>query len=308
MIIKVNTDNKTKVLHNIKRIGIPRAFYYYSYPGLWETFFKYLGIEPVISKASNKKMLDDAIPVSETENCLPGKLFDGHVMELAGKVDALFIPRIISMKKGYIACPKLGALPDAAVAEVAADIPVLIIEIDEKKISLDKLLIKLGKKLNAPAALIKTTVKKAFNKMEDRKKELMNFPEKENCPRFLLLGHPYVLHDSFLTNMILEKLKQMPVNVDILSFSENYRTDSYILWCTANKMHYQISHCSKEKYAGIIQISVFNCGCDSMMIDTFRPEIKKKELPYLVLLLDEHTGQAGITTRLEAFVDSVGWN
>jgi predicted nucleotide-binding protein (sugar kinase/HSP70/actin superfamily) len=44
-----------------------------------------------------------------------------------------------------------------------------------------------------------------------------------------------------------------------------------------------------------------------MLIDTYRTEIQKKKIPYLVLILDEHSGQAGLETRLEAFIDSTGW-
>ncbi len=65
------------------RIGIPRMFYYYIYPNLWETFFSELGMEPVVSGPSMIKTVQKASQISETEHCLPNKLFDAHLSELA---------------------------------------------------------------------------------------------------------------------------------------------------------------------------------------------------------------------------------
>ena len=44
-----------------------------------------------------------------------------------------------------------------------------------------------------------------------------------------------------------------------------------------------------------------------MMIEIFRNILKEKNIPYMVIILDEHTAQAGTDTRLEAFVDSLEW-
>ena len=44
-----------------------------------------------------------------------------------------------------------------------------------------------------------------------------------------------------------------------------------------------------------------------MMIELFRVTLRETKIPYLVLALDEHTAPAGLETRLEAFVDSLGW-
>jgi hypothetical protein len=35
--------------------------------------------------------------------------------------------------------------------------------------------------------------------------------------------------------------------------------------------------------------------------------LRQKKLPYMILILDKHSGQAGVNTRFKAFVDSIGW-
>ncbi|NLA26164.1 MAG: hypothetical protein GX878_02090 [Firmicutes bacterium] len=54
---------------------------------------------------------------------------------------------------------------------------------------------------------------------------------------------------------------------------------------------------------GIIHVTAFGCGPDAMVDKFVELEAKKKKVPFLTLTIDEHTGEGGIQTRLEAFVD-----
>jgi predicted nucleotide-binding protein (sugar kinase/HSP70/actin superfamily) len=50
----------------------------------------------------------------------------------------------------------------------------------------------------------------------------------------------------------------------------------------------------------------FGCGIDAFMCDLAGRRIKQLSgLPFIVLTLDEHSGQAGMDTRLEAFIDMI---
>ena len=59
----------------------------------------------------------------------------------------------------------------------------------------------------------------------------------------------------------------------------------------------------KGKIDGIIALSAFGCGPDSLMVDEIAYHAKHMKMPMLHLTIDEHTGEAGFVTRLEAFVD-----
>ena len=58
-----------------------------------------------------------------------------------------------------------------------------------------------------------------------------------------------------------------------------------------------------NKIDGIIALSAFGCGPDSLMVDEIQYHAKQKNIPMLHLTIDEHTGEAGFITRLEAFTD-----
>jgi len=106
---------------------------------------------------------------------------------------------------------------------------------------------------------------------------------------------------------ILSKLENMGVEVELISFADDTPATSYILWGTANKIYHKLKTLSSEDYEGVIQITVFNCGCDSMMIDTYRQLVTDKNVAYMYLMVDEHLAQAGVDTRIEAFIDSLRW-
>ena len=58
-----------------------------------------------------------------------------------------------------------------------------------------------------------------------------------------------------------------------------------------------------NKIDGIITITAFGCGPDSLMLEDIKRKAKNYSKPLLNLTIDEHTGEAGFITRIEAFCD-----
>ena len=59
---------------------------------------------------------------------------------------------------------------------------------------------------------------------------------------------------------------------------------------------------------GLIFITSFACGVDALMGELL--EIYNNRyfnIPYTTIVIDEHTGEGGVKTRVEAFLDMVGW-
>ena len=54
---------------------------------------------------------------------------------------------------------------------------------------------------------------------------------------------------------------------------------------------------------GVILLSAFPCGPDSMINELLTRRIK--DVPILNLVLDAQSGTAGVETRLESFVDII---
>jgi len=60
---------------------------------------------------------------------------------------------------------------------------------------------------------------------------------------------------------------------------------------------------------GIIGIMAFGCGPDSlMMVMIHRQANRLRTTPFMSLALEEHTSEAGMVTRLEAFLDMIERN
>ena len=57
----------------------------------------------------------------------------------------------------------------------------------------------------------------------------------------------------------------------------------------------------EKQVNGIIYISSFACGIDSVVVELIKDKID--EFPFMILKIDEHTGEAGLDTRVEAFAD-----
>jgi len=287
-------------------IGIPRTLYYFYYPGLWETFFSELGMQVVVSTASTAKTLEQASLISEPEHCLPLKMLDAHLAEIVEKVDIVFVPRILSSLKDHISCPKLGALPDAAKAQIAQHSRVLTVDIDENNISMEKSLLLLGKELGVDKRTIQTAIKRGMAAMQSTRKKLSGCPDKKG-KRFLILSHPYNLYDDFFSGPILRKLEKIGVAFELVKLDQKNIPSNPIKWDTCSKMYDVLQRLTAEECAGVLQISSFNCGCDSISMQIFQRMLRDKGIPYMTLVLDEHSSQSGIDTRLEAFVDSTRW-
>jgi predicted nucleotide-binding protein (sugar kinase/HSP70/actin superfamily) len=54
---------------------------------------------------------------------------------------------------------------------------------------------------------------------------------------------------------------------------------------------------------GLLSVSAFGCAPDSVMSSVLARAARQASVPYMSLILDEHSGPAGLITRLEAFVD-----
>jgi predicted nucleotide-binding protein (sugar kinase/HSP70/actin superfamily) len=289
------------------KIGIPRALFYHYYPSLWESFVLALGMEPVLSSPTSTKTIELAAIVSETENCLPVKLLDAHIESLVGHVDVILVPRLLSMKKGRVSCPKLGALPDAAQANLRGRARILSVTVDANREPLDKTLTNLAVRLGIDRKRSKHAAQAAIKEMKQYRITLSADTPQGDQARILLLSHPYILHDDYLVGSVRRKLEDMNIDVYTLPFPESDKAPSLSAWDTCSSMHQTLLDLDPHDVAGVIHLSSFNCGCDSILVEFFREVLQDKKISYMVLVMDEHSAQSGVETRLEAFVDSIGW-
>lgn len=316
------------------KIGIPRAMSFYNnYPFLFG-FFTDLGIEIVLSDKTTKKTISNGAALVVTETCMPVKVYVGHVLNLLDKgVDKIFIPSIQSIAPKIYNCSKIRGLPDLVRNVVKRDFT--IIEPTFDKSEKNQGLYEFLKEAVAPFGITdEKRIKKAskagwrvYNNFRVMTasgmeyKQAMNYALQgkvfiqENAKEYpisvALVSHAYNIYDERISMKIFEKLNEMDVKV----YSELQLTKEQLdeginsleqttYWANEYEMTGCAGHYLKDnKIDGVITLTAFGCGPDSLMIERITRKSKQFNKPLLNLTIDEHTGEAGFITRLEAFVD-----
>jgi len=312
------------------KIGIPRALMYYQYYPLWKTFFEELGGDVVLSGKTNKDILNLGAENTINEACLPVKVFHGHVIDLKDRVDYLFIPRLLSVSKKEYICPKIGGLPDMVKFSIKNLPPIIDSEVNFKKSkNFKNAFLDAGSYITSDRKKILSAAERAFEFYEDYKKimeeghfpsEILEGEKKEKCSRdnlkIAVMGHIYNLYDKFSNIDIFKKLSRMNISVTTpeeldRNLIENCAktVDKKIFWTLGKRQMGSAIHYMKEKTVdGIIYIMSFGCGVDSFITDLIEKRIRRESgMPFLLMMIDEQTGEAGVNTRLEAFVDMIKW-
>lgn len=298
------------------RVGIPKALFYYEFASLWVNFFTELGAEVIVSPKTNKKILNDGTIVTVDDACIPVKIYHGHCISIKDKVDFLFIPRIMGItEKAYI-CPKFCGLPEMIKYSVD-NLPIIIntkIDLrnkgDLKKQMLDTGLYLTSNKESIYQAYINA---KTIYDEEKKQKSDMQLINKNNV---ILMGHPYVLEDDYLNMNIKTKLKMGGFNIITPYMLPDEIIDEYskkyqgkVFWLFLKQM---IGTCfyllENRQVEGVIYLSSFGCGIDSVVSEIVERYIRRyTDIPFMLLTIDEHSGEGGFNTRIEAFIDMLKW-
>jgi len=299
------------------KIGIPKSLVYWKRPYFWENFFENLGFEVLLSPRTNKEIVEIGVKISDPETCFSCKVYFGHLKWLEGKCDLIFVPRL--KRKGNLEyCPKFFGLPD--LAKILVKTKILTETFDEKKERFEESLVKLGEKLGKN----KEEIKEAFEKALIKEKEIKAKQEKEtlkkinsNSKKIILISHPYNLYDEYVNLRIKERLERLgvvPIFIEEIPNSKSQIPNKFQIpnsnlpsfhWEFAKEIMEKIDFILAKKIDGAIEISSFACGCDAVLREFVEKKFKEKNIPFLYLVIDEHTGEAGFQTRLEAFIDTI---
>ena len=194
------------------KIGIPRALLFYRYHVLWETFFRELGHEVIISPHTNKTLMDAGSHYAIDENCLSSKLFFGHVSALEGKCDAVFVPRIANYGKDGVMCSRFEALYDMAANTFRDhDIKFITCNVDlQQKCPEEQAYMMLGVSLGASESQAKDAYQKAYAAWQEaHRKHIQDEEAKLHDDRIkiLVVGHSYNLYDEYIGKPIMKGIE-----------------------------------------------------------------------------------------------------
>ena len=315
------------------KIGVPRALSYYNNYPFYYGFLSSLGFEIVLSDKTTTKLINDGAGHVVSDTCLPIKVFVGHLINLLDKgVDTIFVPSLQSTDYKINNCSKIRGLPE--IIRNVIDRPFKMIEptldkteglnikdfcyetahqlgiFNEDLIEIAIMagwecynrFIKMAKSGVSQKVAIESAIQ---NKQAIKKMELVK------PLSVVVMAHGYNLYDERLSMRLLDKLEKMGVKAfTSLNITREQQLNSIKelgeiqYWAneldlTGTAAYYLLNN----SVDGIIALSAFGCGPDSLMVDEIQYHANERNMPMIHLTIDEHTGEAGFVTRLEAFVD-----
>ncbi|MFQ5964927.1 MAG: acyl-CoA dehydratase activase [Candidatus Scalinduaceae bacterium] len=309
-----------------KRIGIPRASTFFELYPMWKAFFTELGFDVITSGDTNREIIDKGLENVNTETCFPIKVAHGHVLDMLYRdIDYLFLPSVINMTHASsklthsYACPYVQCLPYIVRSAIDLDsrrFKVLqpIIHFEYGELFLDKTLRQIAKDIGKRGKVVENAIIRAKDsqsrfskKLEERGKEVLdNLGDDETA--FVIISRPYNGCDSGINLNLPDKLRDMGIlaipmdflTLDIEEISKDYPN---MYWKYGQKILAAARMIARDKRLYALYITNFGCGPDSFILKFFPKEVGGK--PFLTIEIDEHSADAGVMTRCEAFLDSL---
>ncbi|MBI4682218.1 MAG: CoA protein activase [Nitrospirae bacterium] len=301
------------------KIGVPMMFFFHDFVPYWSTLLWELGFEVELSGNTSRQIVNKGVENILSESCFPHKVAHGHIKELIDKnVDAVFLPSFInfspdSEKMRSYACPYAQTMPYIA-GIVFRDARFLkpIIDLERGR---DYLVSQVYNSLK-PFHISKDAVRKALCKAEKAQKDfnsavkkrgreiLQNIPEKT----IVIVGRSYNAFDSGVNLEIPKKLAALGVfsiPMDYLSLEAVEISDKWsnMYWRSGQNILRAAEIIRDDPKLFALYIGNFSCGPDSFIHRFFDKTMANK--PFLQIEIDEHSADAGVITRCEAFLDSI---
>lgn len=315
------------------KVGIPRSISYYNNYPFYRGFFNSLNIDVVLSDKTTTKIINEGAKYVVSDTCLPVKVYVGHVVNLLDKgCEYIFVPSIQSTGYKINNCSKIRGLPE--IIRNVIDREFVMVEPTLDKTENIGLYDFCAQTANYFGITDRKEIKKAIEKGFEVynnffKMAKSGLPYEEALGnaingRFVtrefdvikplsvvIMGHGYNLFDERISLNIIKKLEKMDVKVYTslnVSHEESLNAieslDEIQYWANELELTGTAAHfLNSGRVDGIIALSAFGCGPDSLMVDEISYHCKEKGMPLIHLTIDEHTGEAGFITRLEAFVD-----
>jgi len=303
-------------------VGIPRALLVYDYAPLMIGFLNALDARVVLSSQTNHEITEKSVELSYTDSCFPVKLLHGHAAMLKD-VDYVLYPCAIRLGEKEddanqkYSCPLVQASPFIIRQAVDLGDRILIPVIDFSRgdadvvNSLADAAVRMGfsRRKGREAALAGIGSQRRFE--ADRAvlgREVIEQLRKSGQLGVVLLSRSYMFQDAGANLGIAEKLAQLgvvPVPLDFLPLDSvnprDYSDRPY--WLYENKFIAAAAIIAADPQLYGLWLTNFGCGPNSFILHVVEDIMGGKPLGQLEI--DEHAAEAGIVTRLEAYVDTI---
>jgi predicted CoA-substrate-specific enzyme activase len=294
-----------------RRIGIPRALLTYSLYPLYKAFFSSLGLEVVLSGLDPHGELK-----SYSGFCFPAQTAHGAILDLAKRgVTLAFLPHVKRMPRqspcrdSYL-CPITQASP-FFLATAFPDIRFLAPVLDftrgyEYGPDIEEMIARefgIGReKFQQAWEAAKSAQMRAERAMQELGQQALERALSEGKPAIVLAGRSYNAYAPEASQSVGRKLSSMGMTVipaDCLAPIE----EGPFAWHFSNQILNAMALTKKHPNLFLVCISNFSCTMDAFTHARVASGMGSK--PSLIIEIDAHTADAGVQTRLEAFLDIV---
>ncbi|MBE0431090.1 MAG: hypothetical protein IBX67_04610 [Dehalococcoidia bacterium] len=306
-------------------VGIPRALLVYDYAPLLIGFLNALDARVVLSSQTTGEIMEQAVELSYPDSCFPVKLLHGHAATLKD-ADYVLYPCAIRLGRKdddsnqKYSCPLVQASP--YIIRNVLDfgerllIPIIDFSLGDADVikNLADVAVKLGysRRKGKEAALAGIESQRRYE--ADRAAlgrellEQLHSSADRSELGVVLFARSYMFQDAGANLGIAEKLAQLgvvPVPLDLLPLDSvnpsDYSDRPY--WLYENKFIAAAAITASDPQLYGLWLTNFGCGPNSFIIHLVEDIMGGKPLGQLEI--DEHAAEAGIVTRLEAFVDTI---
>lgn len=308
------------------RIGIPQVLLFHELFPMWAVFFNTIGYDLTVSRPMSRKVYEKGIANVLVDTCFPIRCIYGAILDLIDLgADRIFLPYVLNMKddayptKYAHNCQYVQQATDFIRSSLDVELLTHTVRFKDDEKQIEKAFIELAEELGEPACAAKfaySEALKAANWFSEECKELgeqalMDLARFDKL--FVLIGHPYIIHDPFYNlNLVKQLMKRgIPsIPADILPLEKGCDQVKMIdlTWKSNNRAanainfihHYNRTH---QNQLLPVVMTQFGCAADSMLTPYLQNMLGDE--PWLEIEVDEHNSGIGLMTRCEAFWESV---
>ncbi len=311
-------DPSTVVRRRPYTVGIPRCLSVHTLYPLYASFFHALGIRWFLSD----EVPHEGVARVESDYCYPAEIAHGAVADVLGKgADYVLLPHVRDLQSledsvHATFCPITQGLPyylGKAFPELPPErlLP-LVVSLKHGPARALEHFRELGRRLGIDAEEITRAFDSACARQEEffrlareLGREALREARQANHPVIALLGRPYNAFTGEANMGIPRKLTTRGCSIipfDILPLDdEEIQPNMY--WYYGQLDLKAAAMLRDEPNIYVTYVTNFSCAPDSFILHYLRWTMGSK--PFLVLELDSHTADAGLDTRVEAFLDII---
>ena len=309
------------------RVGMLRNLTFFDFFPFWRAFLDHLGCDVVLSSSTNPELVTLTQKSAVAESCFPVKLAFGHLLDATARdVDVLFLPSMMTRENPAPGqphnhyCPLISATPQMLKANHGSGngTPRIVqnaLHLHNPRAARTELravaheLSGASKRLADEAIEAGRSAQRRFTAGLRESGRVVLDGLTDKLPVVVVVGRPYTVNDAGANLDLPYKLRRLgvlPFPMDFLPIESvqvpELHDDMY--WRSGQDILRAATIVRDDPRLQAVFLTNFNCGPDAFLITFFREVMGNK--PFLELEVDDHTADAGMITRCEAFLDSLG--